>query len=215
LQRGFSNKFNAYVGLKSILIKHRSVYGSHLIVVELVEQFNALIDEIVRVSSKAVYGTKKYTEKKHQKKSEMAQLASSMAAAGMVYALDRDNVEMQSALKWSYSKIKFATDTEALLRSGLIETTLRKHIAELEEYLISAKDLEMLRESIDEFEDILKERATERTENDVAHKQLKKLFEETDNHLYMKLDRMMLRIGDKNPDFYNTYRQARKIDDLR
>ena len=200
--------------LKAHLIKNRRVYGSYLIVVELVEQFMTSIDEIVKVSSKAVYGTKKYTEKKHAKKTEMARQASSMAAAGMVYAMEKDDAEMLSALRWSYSNIKFAKDAEAFFRSGLIESTLRSHAKDLEQYLISAQDLDSLTKAIDEFEEILQARAVEKTENVVAHQRLKELFEETDNHLYNKLDRIMLRISDKNPDFYSGYLQARKIDDL-
>ena len=215
MQRGYTNKFNAYQGVKGFLVKNRSVYGRHLVVVELVEQFNALLDEIVRVSARAVYGTKQYTKSKYERKTEMAKLASSLGAAGMVYAIEKDDTDMKRALKWSYSKIRFATDSEALLRANGIERKLRIHQTVLAHYLVSEEDVETLRSAIDDFETTVRKRGAEKADNVTAHIRLKELFKETDNHLYNKLDRIMLRIGNEHPDFYKSYREARKIDDLR
>lgn len=215
MQKGYRNKYNTYVGIKALLVKKRGAYSTIPIIVELVREFHEKIDEIARVSARAVYGTKQYTITKQEIKTSMAKKASALAAAGMVYGIEKDDPEITGALNWSYTGIRFATDTEALFRSGLVKTTLRKYLPELKGYPISEKDIAELEDAINKYEMIIQVRGKEKVENITANARLKMLFKETDDLLYNKLDRLMLRIGEDKPDFYDHYKEARKIYDYK
>ena len=213
MQKSHSNKFNAYQGLRGVLFEHKDVYENVPLVNELVEEFLKNLEEIQQISGRILYGTKEYTKNKNKVKGIMARKASALAAAGAVYAIDREDMESLGALKWSYSRIRFAKDSEALFRAWGIENTLRNKLPELGRYMVSKKDLDDLAEEIEQYESIIERRGSEKAEIVSARAHLRVLFSDTGALLKKKLDRMMKRIGEENADFYRLYRQARKIND--
>ena len=210
-----SNKYNAYVGIKAMLVTNRSKYDSLKLVTDIVDEFFRLMDEINRLSGEISKARAELTKQKYMVKALMAERTTALAGVGTLYALDNGDAELKVELISNVSWIKYAKDGEAYLRANGIEKLLRKNLAHLGDYLISKEDLDGLRAIIEDYDTIVQDRAGVHNHNIYANKRVDELFDETDELLYTKLDRIMMRLGIEDEDFYERYKIARKITDLK
>lgn len=210
-----TNKYNAYVGLKAMLLTRRSEYDAFKLVTDTVDEFIALTDEIMRVASEISKARVGLTKQKYKTKALMAERTAALAGVGTLYAISIGDGTLQSELKCNISWIKYAKDSEAYLRASGIEKLLRKNLKHLGNYLISKEDLDALRAIIEDYDSIVMNRAGVHNDNIVSNRRVEELFDKTDDLLYNKLDRIIMRLGIENEDFYENYKQARKITDLK
>jgi hypothetical protein len=211
--KAFSNKFNAYQGLKGILQDHKKLYEHNRVVTELVDEFMARFEEIKSMGTKSDNKTNALTEEKYKLKELMADKASALGAAGIVYAIDIKDPELASLLKPTYSRIKYAKDAEAYLFASNIESTLRSHVEHLKDYMVTLDELDDLRETLKAYDKLLQKRGSVKSGAAASKKMLADLHDKMDALLDEKLDRMIQRMKREHADFARLYFQARKISD--
>lgn len=193
---------------------NQDIVESTGVLVQVVQEFNEALDQIKRVAAKAGSDTTGETAAKKHAKERLAYVASSLAASGAVFAVDRSNKELEASLKYSYSDIKYGLDNEALHIARAIESILLNHRVGLSHYLVSEQDLEELHQRIVEYADALEERGGAKSGAVAENKRLVRLFRTTDDLLERKLDRLVFRLKARHPKFYDAYSNARLIDDL-
>ena len=214
MNKYLSNKSNAYSKVKGLLDMNPEIFKASPMARKVVAEFFTALEEIKMVAARAASDTIGETLAKKQAKERMAFVASSLAACGAVYAVERGDEELEVSLKYSYSDLKYGLDNEALHIAKAIESILLEHLDKLGEYLVSPQDLQELRRRIDTYADALEARGGAKSGAVAENKRLKKLFETTDDLLERKLDRFVFRLKEESPDFYVAYVHARRIDDL-
>ena len=209
-----SNKLNSYLSVKGVLESNKSIYESIEIINQTVENYFSVVNEITGIATKVELDTTGETSAKMEAKVRLANMASGLAATGAIYAFEQHDVELESALEYSYSDLRYAKDAETLEIALAIESELLDHKEELASYMVSEEDLGNLRKIIEEFLDSLAIRGGEKSRNVAETKRLALLFRIADDLLKKRLDRFILRLKIDNPTFFDTYTNARIIVDL-
>jgi len=210
----YSNKLNAYRAVKGVLNRNRDIVESFEMVVQAVKEFYEKLDEIERVGARAISDTTGETAAKKKAKERLAYVASSLAACGAVFAVNKADKELEASLKYSYSDIKYGLDNEAMHTARAIEEILLDRRTELIPYLVSDQDLDDLHQKIQEYDNALKARGGAKSGSVAENKRLAILFRSTDDLLERKLDRFVFRLKARHLQFYDAYSNARLIDDL-
>jgi len=214
MEKRKSNKHNSYQAVKGVLKEYKSLWTKIDLIHRTVGEFNATLDEIDKVAVRTELDTTGETAAKKLAKEKLARFASELAAAASVYALETSNIELESALQYSYTEIRFTLDSQALQIAMVIESELLPHREHLEEYLITEGNLEELHSLIEAYENTLKRRGGAKSGQVADFKRLTILFKEADHILAKKLDRLVLRLRSQQPVFYDAYTNARMIVDL-
>lgn len=210
-----SNKLNSYKSVKGVLDEYRNLYENEATLSRSVRDFFDMLGEIGRIATRTKMDTTGETAAKKLAKEKLARLASTLAASGAAYAFETSNQELEAALDYTYTDIKYARDSDALTRARAIETELLTHKEHLLEYMISEQDLDELDRHIDNYLTSLEVRGGVKSEHVADVRRLEILFRETDQLLQKRLDRFVLRLQSKTPMFYDAYSHARRIVDLK
>lgn len=213
MNKSFSNKFYAYLNVKGVLENNPGIFKGVPMVAQAVEEFYGMLEEINEVAARAASDTTGETQAKKLAKERMAFVASSLAACGAVYAVDCADEELEASLNYTYSKIKYGRDNQALQIARAIESILLQHLDKLAGYMVTEQDMKELHRRIQIYDDALESRGGAKSGAVAENKRLTRLFESTDDLLERKLDRFVFRFKEKSPDFYEAYKNARLIDD--
>jgi hypothetical protein len=209
-----SNKFNSFQSVKGVLEDNRPIYEPVSIINQSVQNFFQVVDEINTISTRTEMDTTGETSAKIVAKEKLANMASSLAASGSVYAFENSDIELEASLEYTYSDLRYARDSEALQISMAIEVELLDHQAELTDYMVSEQDLTNLHQLIDDFENSLETRGGAKSGSVAETRRLSILYRVADDLLAKKLDRFVVRLKPDYPTFFDAYRNARMIVDL-
>jgi hypothetical protein len=208
-----SNKLNAYVSVLGVLNKNRRICNSIPMLAQTVGEFGSLVQEIKEVGAWMEMDTTGETAAKGLAKEQLARLASGLAAAGMAFAFDRSDREMELALDYAYYKIRYARDADTLEITGAIAEVLGQYQGELIPYLVTEEDLAGLFQHREAFRKAMEVKGGAKSGRVADTRKLAQLFDFCDEMLHRKLDRLMLRLEGAYPDFFVAYRYARTIVD--
>lgn len=214
MNKDLSNKLNSYAAVKGVLADNLDIYKQITLMNQSVEEFYQAVNEIDQAAARTTADTTGETAAKKLAKEKLATLACALAASASIYAYDSSNVELESALQYSYTEIKYARDSDALARARVIEAELLAHRHKLDAYMITTVDLEELHQHITAYDDALKRRGSVKSQRVAAFRELEELVREADRILIRKLDRFVLRLKPEFPSFYDAYTNARSIVDL-
>jgi len=214
MKKELSNNLNSYAAVRGVLEKNLGIYEQITLMNQSVEEFYQKVDEIKAVAARTNADGIGQTAAKNLAKEKMAALASALAASASIYAYESSDVELESALQFSYTDIKYVRDIEALARAKVIEAELLAHRHNLEAYLITSSDLEELHQHITVYDDALESRGSVKSQRVAGFIRLEELFREADLILYRKIDRFVLRLKPEFPSFFDAYTNARSIVDL-
>lgn len=214
MEKRKSNKYNSYKAVCGVLKENRSLYSTIDLISQTVGEFNAKLDEINKVITRTELDTTGETAAKKLAKEKLARFASELAASASVYAVETANIELESALQYSYTDLRFTSDSEALHIAMVIEAELLPHREHLERYLITEEILEELHSQIEAYDKAMVRKGGAKSEQVADFKRQTVLFKEADHILAKKLDRLMLRLRSQHPAFYDAYLNARMIVDL-
>lgn len=209
-----SNKMNSYRDISGVLERHRKTWSIIPALVNCIEEFSSLVDEIGAVASRRASDTTGETAAKNMARKDLARHASKLAACGMAYAYDRADIELEAALDYSYSEIEHVRDADALKISRSIYKVLNRDLPGLDEYLVSGDDLRELERLISRFDDAMVLKGAEKSRRVADTRALSSLFSSCDSLLSRKLDRLMIRMKEEHPRFHDSYFSARRIKDL-
>ena len=121
--------------------------------------------------------------------------------------------ELEAALDYAHSTIRYAKDADTLQITGAIEAELLKHRTHLAGYMVTEEHLADLHRRISHFNEAMKTKGGVKSGRVANFQKLGRLFRETDDLLLRKMDRLMFRLSTYHPDFYTAYHSARKIID--
>lgn len=214
MNKNQSNKLNSYQSVKGVLEDNRNLYEPIAIINQSVGSFFDVVNEIDKIATKSEIDTTGETSAKIVAKEKLASLSSALAASGMVYGFERSDVELEAALDYSYSDIRYARDAETLQISRAIESELLDIKEEVVDYMVSEENMTSLHTLIDDFEGSLEIRGGAKSESVAVTRRLAILFREADDMLKKRLDRFITRLKPEYPTFYDAYRNARMIVDL-
>lgn len=209
-----SNKLNSYQSVAGVLENNQNIYQPIDIINRSVDNFFEVVEQIVVIATQVELDTTGETSAKIEAKQKLANMASGLAATGAVYAFEREDVELEASLSYSFTDIRYSKDAETLEISRAIESVLLENQSELEPYMVSEQNLADLRTLIEEFERSLKIRGGVKSKNVAETKRLALLFRVADDLLNKRLDRFVARLKAEYPTFYDAYSNARMIVDL-
>jgi hypothetical protein len=209
-----SNKLNSYQSVKGVLQDNKPVYENIPIINQSVVSFFEIVDQIDKIATKTEMDTTGETSAKIVAKEKLASLASSLAASGSVLAFEKKDVELEAALAYSYSDLRYARDSETLQISRAIESELLDCQAELADYMVSDENMADLHRLIEGFEDSLEIKGGVKSGSVAETRQLAILYRVADDLLSKKLDRFVVRLKANYPTFFDAYQNARMIVDL-
>ena len=204
---------NAYQGIQGVLERHRKTWSIIPALVNCIEEYSSLVEEIEAVASRRASDTTGETAAKNEARKDLARHASKLAACGMAYAYDRSDTELEAALDYSYSEIEHVRDAVSLQISRSIYKALNRDLPGLDEYLVSGDDLRELERLISRFDKAMVEKGAEKSRQVADTRALASGFSTCDKHLSRKLDRLMISMKEEHPRFHDSYFNARKITD--
>jgi len=143
----------------------------------------------------------------------MATLAVELTGSLKALAFDQNDAQMEAAVDFAYSDIRYTSDIEALQNANVILAEIDTHLLELADYMVSEADRTELKASIDAFEQLSESKGEVKSSSVSDTRRLSQLFREMDDLLNKSLDQLLLRLKRKQPAFYDTYMNARNIAD--
>lgn len=214
MQKRMTNKMNSYERTQGVLEEHRSLYDQVPVYKNAVDSFNSVVASIQSTGSVAGRDTTGKTERKEEIKEELANFALGMSAAGLMYAYDIQDTDLQSALEYSYTDLRYARDSVIILGALTIEREMLPLKDELAEYNVTEEDFTRFRELIQAYDEAQEDRGSFKTGAVAANRNLDVLFGQADALLNQKVDKMVVRLKSDHPEFYIQYNVARTIVDL-
>lgn len=209
-----TNKLNMYKAVATVLEENRSKWVSLPIVEEIFKEFNALLDELRTLGAQQVKKTTGVTQSKAGKKDAMAKKAADLAASAYAYAIRQQKPELQSKFDYASSEIRSVDDNNAIHIAQSIVEEAEPLLAELAAFGVSAEEISELKMLIEDFADSIGEKSSVKSGRVSTTKSLNTLFKEVDTLLKKQLDKLLSRLAESQPEFYQTYKNARVILDL-
>ena len=142
----------------------------------MVDNFFEVGEQIVAIATQVELDINGETSAKIEAKHKLANMASGLAATGAIYAFEREDMELEASLSYSFTDIRYSKDAETLEISKAIESVLLENRSELEPYMVSEQNLADLHALIEEFESSLKIRGGVKSRNVAETKRLALLF---------------------------------------
>lgn len=213
MNRRQENKIRSFQNTKGVLDNNTEAYQEYPAVVQGVSNFNTNLAEILKIGTQASTDTTGITQAKTKAKDTMATLATEMSGSLKALAFDKQDVQLEAAVDFSYSDIRYASDIDALQSANVIYAEIENNLPDLANYMVSQEDADEFKVSIDEFERLSETKGKVKSTSVSDTKRLAQLIRETDDLLNKNLDQLILRIKRKQPAFYDTYMNARNIID--
>ncbi|MGD9993922.1 MAG: hypothetical protein AB7S69_11535 [Salinivirgaceae bacterium] len=216
MNRVQNNHLSSYLAVANILTKYGAKLALVPAIAAVVSKFMALLEELKEVQQIQEGKSTGTTLQKQKEEAEMIEITLRVAASIYVYAVDQNNLELQQEVKVSPSYLKTIGDNSLLNRCNRIHQIASGLDAEaLAPYGLLPETTSGLRKEIDDFAALVAKPRTAIVARSTATSRLQELFKEINTLLREQMDKLMLVIKDQEPVFYNEYKAARVIVDLR
>jgi hypothetical protein len=159
--------------------------------------------------------TRGKTHVKRQSSKKLIESVMIISGAMMTYAVINNNLELQALSNIKKSYLKKERDTELAQRAEQIATAAQEHINKLAEYGITSDHLSELQGQITAYRSAMDDQESSMASRVSVRATVITLFQEADNILKLQLDPLMETVKPLNIEFYNAYKAARVIKDLR
>lgn len=207
------NKLRMYRKVKGVFSVNEKILTTFLAIAKSFALFDGWLTKIEKIDSEGVLSGSGTTISKLELKENLAQETVELASAAYVYAKDNRNTELMALLDLSYSEIRYTDDHEAYSLATAVHNELSEmDPVKLDEYMITAEDLEVLKTTTADYHRALQ--STSGQDSVARNRQLALLFTQNSEHLNEHLDKLMRRVRRKEPVFFDTYTNARVIHDL-
>ncbi len=209
------NSFSMYRVVNSVLADNRAVVDSVPVFREAADEFAGIIGEIEETNNKFLHLTAGTAEMKGEAMRDLIELLISMSSSLVVYAdlTGREDIRAKgSVTKRMLVRLR---DTDLIGKGRMILGMLQEYSGALVEFGITPERIEDLRAGIERYDKAAGRQGTEYAEKSGARKKLTGLFEKSRLFLSNRLDRCVEMVRGDNHEFYEEYRAARVIKDLR
>jgi len=153
------------------------------------------------------------TVRKANVREQMENKSMKLVKALKALAVATDNIELERNINYSKTDLYNASDNSVADIVRLIFETAHRLTKELAGYLITEDDIELVNTLQQQFLLAMPERREKDTESSTATTNIENIVKEIAALQRNKLDVLIAPLEDSNPDFYQQYKNARKIID--
>jgi hypothetical protein len=211
-----SNHLSSYLAVAFVLTKYEAKVGLVPALEAAVTKFTSLLNELQEVRQIQEGRITGAALQKQKEEDEMIEATLRVAAGIYVFAREQDNLELQQKVKISDSKLRKMGNSALLSQCTLIYNLAMELNAEaLIPFGIVPESLAGLKKEIDDFALLVGKPRSGIVARSAATLRLQELFKEIGDLLREEMDKLMLVIKGQEPAFYNEYKAARVIVDLR
>jgi hypothetical protein len=208
------NKFSMYSAIGKILENYATVTDSSPLLKESTEKFIKIL-EVIRIKDNSYLNAKKgAVEDKETAEEKLIGEILVKAGVMFVFARKTGNGNLKALTDVKRTILLKMRDTELLQRAKAILENLKTNQEELLKNGLTATSADEFESAIKDYEDAIGEKDAKQAEAKASRKDLKDLFDESDDILKNDIDRLMELVKDGNADFYNRFKAARTIKDL-
>jgi hypothetical protein len=204
------NKLNMYTAAQAVLNSHQSVWESLPAFDDGVDEFGEIIGNIqtgaqTQTSRSGAAADKAYILQ------VLGDAAYEVGAATRACAVASGNKELAGRVDFSRSELTDGRDPEIVARCQDIHAAASQDLASLTDYGVNAVKANTLKKKIDAFQAAQPKPRQGRATTSAATKMLVSLFAQADELLKKRLDGLAVQFQEAQPNFYNSYRTARRI----
>jgi hypothetical protein len=208
------NKLTMYEGVTSFFTNHQELVNSLAALQRSIDAFGAKIEEIKDKSIARNTATAGKTQAKRSAEKELIDSIMAIASGMFAWAIETGNNEVSALTDVRRSYLTQTRDTELAQKAEAIYRAASDNIADLGDYGITTEMVTELSSQIAAYNAALGEREGSMALRSGAVVSLKTLFQEADDILKKRIDRLMETFVNSEPEFYSGYRSVRVIRDL-
>lgn len=205
-------ELNMFQAVETIFATNASKYAAIPIFKTAVDNFKGKVLAIQELDkSRSETKVPVATEKKNIAEDKLIQLTLKIARVMNVYAFNVKNTQIFDQTNISKSTFYNLPDNGKITLSKSISETANLHNKTLQSYGIAQTDLKELTDAITFYEQQIVTPRDVTTERKEMTRALAQLFAEAKSLLIDQLDKLMSIFKESEPEFYNTYFNARNV----
>ena len=206
-----TNQFRMFLNTQDMLDANTTIWNGTPIIVSTKNQYDELIQRVVEKNEKTNPNSKGVTRNKDQALLNLTEKVVSLSGILQAYAAFNNDIVLAGKVKFVKSDLIRARETDI---EGLINPFIdiaREKIGDLADFSVTEEGIVELETSLDDFKVLIGQPRTIRNQAFAAMTAVDELFDETNDLLKAKLDKLMIRFEFTNPEFYDEYKRARTI----
>ena len=208
-----SNKYNMFVGVSGFLKKNRKAFKGVAAFEDTNAKYFELLGELMEVEARIEKGSKPTTLSKNKARIALAKKAGLISSSVSFYAYDTGNIELKNDVSYSYRRLIKAREIDFIAIMGVIYSACEKYQAQLEKYRLSEEMITEFKNEILAFNKLDEHAGALRAGLFADYQRSRDLFEEIDDLLDGKVDKMLIAMQSDHPKLFISYRAARTIID--
>ena len=205
------NKQLAYRALKGVCETNKSVWIKMKAFADGFAEFTDMVEGIEELATAQASPTTGITQDKRNLRRTMAKAALTIAGPVGAFAAKTNNRELLAKVDFRLSALLSGRDKTSLDRCQGIQAATATVVKQLADYNITAADLKDLQDKIDAYDAILTKPREVRASVKTITLQLGDAFDEVDQILDERLDKLVERFRVENSGFVSDYENARRI----
>ncbi|MCU4157457.1 hypothetical protein J1N10_15880 [Carboxylicivirga sp. A043] len=210
-----NNKMAMYMATNNVFKTFNTELSTIPALADSISEFDNLLSKIDATHQVQMSYSSANSKLKLKEEAEMIQATIQVAAAIYVYAHSNNMPDLKSKVMVTPSKLKGMTDKKLKTACMNIYELAITLVDKLGDYGVTAEAVENLKKEIDDFAALIASPRGEIVTRSQATAELKELFEQADDLLKNKIDKLMVMLEMAQPKVYNTYLAARIIVDLK
>ncbi len=215
MKKNDNNSFRMYLAVQMILAKFAAIWAGLVSMGTTNTEFDALVDKIKADLEIQKQGITGYTKEKKKIKFNMATAAYALCRKVRSYAYAVDNRELVGKLKIFFSLMYYKSSSKAVAYANNILNAAKEMTdADRTKFGISDAEVTGLEDLIKAFDEYTSSPRGEIIERVMATKNIRVNCKLVNKLLTERMDNEMANFQESNPDFFEQYKEARKVIDL-
>jgi len=215
MNRAMQNRLSMYRGAIQVLDRNRSVWESIPGIVNHVEKFQLLLEDLKQTRESLELSTKPVTSAKKRSMDETSKLAITLRAALVSVAKQDGNTELEDGIPGNLRDIRYGAVSRRIFLIQKFIALGDAHLESLAAMGWTAEKQEQLKQSWEKSNAITDAPRNRISEFKLIRKKISELSASIMDLLEKGLDSAILVIKSEQPDFYSEWEESRLIVDAR
>jgi len=207
------NKLNAAEAVVLVLANNIAIWtmiAAIVVIFDLLKAKIQLVRDLRQIQEKDNTGV---TKRKKKVREKMEETGINVIRKLVMFAVTTEDTELDANINYTASDLSVASENRVSDIIRLVYETANTHKSELAAYGVTDEMLELLLTLHQQFLVAMPETREKLAISSTATKNINTLIAEISKLQRVKLDRLIAGLADTNPDFYQQYKNARKIVD--
>ena len=211
MDKRLENKLMMLRALISFLNQNADKWSGNGPLSQVIVELKNLINQIVATRKLVNTDQSGIVQQKSSIQEDLVDITFALASVLYAMAVRTGNQVLQQKVNMNRSDLVRLRDGELASTAQTVLDLLLEYMTSLTEYGITPYDATNLETKLNDYESSLPVNRVTVLERKTANKKIKELFTTANKLLTEQLDRMMTRFEKSEPDFYTSYRNARKV----